>query len=161
MAGRVAGRVLQLLARELEADSDKLAARLMKDAKLDAGFFQRLSGAGVETNGAAQRLAFQKASAAALKRVAADLYPSRLPQGPGRIAEAIQQGQREFGRPLMDNFAGYLKAELQASDALKNVPGQVISKAGFLQNGPVDMMAKELWSTVQHWVLSMLGRALF
>ncbi len=69
-------------------------------------------------------------------------------------------GQPQLLDQVKKTFGKYLKEELTRSAALKNSPGQVISKPGYQQNRVVDDLTEQLSTRIQQWLLGTLNRLL-
>lgn len=143
-----ARQLLQAFARKLYKQADPLAARLMKEAKMDAKFFTGgRTSAGPGVNGAEQVAAVEKALADSLRKVAEDAFTHNAFPGalPGKILAKHLQGNNDLPALLKKSFAEHMRRELAESSA------QVISKPGFFQNETVRLLEDQFLKQLQQW----------
>jgi hypothetical protein len=153
--------VLKALSRRFFNFAQSEADDLIKKAGMTPNYFLMLSGPGTGANGDAQRTAVARATEYALARVGSDLFPNGGRSSlPGRIAMDQYNGQPQLLDQVKKTFGKYLKEELTRSAALKNSPGQVISKPGYQQNRVVDDLTEQLSTRIQQWLLGTLNRLL-
>jgi len=143
----------QLLARKLWKQADPLAARLMNQAKMDATFFTRRTGPGLDANGAEQAAAVQQAAANALRKLADDAFTHQSAgvTSQGKIVREHLGGNNDLPALLKNRFVEHMRRELTNSQELRRSPGEVISNPGVFQNETVDLLADQLSKQLQRW----------